>query len=134
LPKNFLKRGGKRRYDHRKNDVNEGSDVSSPLSRECIVCSYNTRGYERTANLLVESLHWNFYYCYRCGNWFKTHFKDRRLTFQVRDKKMIRALTWYYNSQVEAFENAPSIGEDLKTAWTKFKELCFKVSEKLPSD
>jgi hypothetical protein len=114
--------------DRSRNDSNnDDGNSSDSFSSECITCSFTGR---KTATLLVESLQWNFYYCYRCGNWFQRHFRMKHVAIPVKDKRMVRALNWYYNSQVEALDNAPRVTEQVRKAWNKFRDLYSKFYEK----
>jgi len=90
-------------FFNRKNGVEKESAESTVNSEaSCILCS--PRSENKTAKLLIVTGQWNFYYCYRCRQWFQAHFSSKEIVLPIRNQKIQTSLTWFWRSENELYE------------------------------
>jgi hypothetical protein len=62
-------------------------------STNCRICSsYESK---KTGRLMLSSCEWDFYYCYKCKNWFQVAERDNNISAPVRED-MVKTLNAYY--------------------------------------
>jgi len=66
---------------------------------QCVFCDIPE---EKTAELLYASPQWDYYYCYRCREWFKRLFGDSKTFLPVRSRTEVRRLTWIYTTRMRS--------------------------------
>ncbi len=82
--------------------------------RECPACARNT------ARLLLESVLYEFYYCYSCREWSKGRYPNPKTIFPVREIRLAKALTRFYVWRLESAYNVDLIGP-LHSLWRRLK-------------
>ncbi len=72
------------------------------------------------ARLLIESVSYEFYYCYGCREWSKGRYPNPKNIFLVRDVRLSKALTRFYVWKLESAYNMDLIGP-LHSIWRRLK-------------
>jgi late competence protein required for DNA uptake (superfamily II DNA/RNA helicase) len=66
----------------------------------CVRC---TSG-EKSAKLLLITGEWNFYYCYRCRRWSRSHYSSKNVLLPVESSRTEKSLTWFWRTERELME------------------------------
>jgi hypothetical protein len=88
----FSKRNRRTEPESRESPI--GSDVN------CANCSSGAK----SAKLLVVTGEWNFYYCYRCRHWSRSHDSSGTDLFPVGNTRTENSLTWFWRNEKELVE------------------------------
>jgi hypothetical protein len=81
---------------------NGKSKSTDPALQSEATCAHCTTG--KTAKLLLLTGAWNFYYCYRCRQWSRSHHSATGTLFPVEDKRTENSLMWYWRTETEIME------------------------------
>lgn len=65
-------------------------------------CAHCPQG--KTAKLLLITGEWNFYYCYRCRRWSRSHYTASALCTAVENSRIENSLTWFWRTETEIME------------------------------
>jgi len=97
-------------------------DYNEPL--ECRFCSsYSSGGALLTARHLLSTSNWEFFYCFKCKNWFRTPQRDQREIYLVKDKKLATALEYF----TQAPEMLQPINKEKKNQTSVMGRITFAI-------
>lgn len=87
---------------NRKEKANSGSQ--EPVLNSVTNCSICPSGL-KSAKLLIVTGQWNFYYCYRCRRWSRSHYSEEKEDLHpIEDARMQKSLTWFWMTESELME------------------------------
>jgi hypothetical protein len=79
--------------------------------RPCIICPPSRNS---SADLLIETNFWRFYYCPTGLHWFQASIHDDSVTQPITSKARIRALTLLYTEQQQQMHTLYTSGDSLR--------------------
>ena len=110
-------------------DEDGGHEADRRVKRPCIRCGAASNA---TAELLLQTDLWDFYYCPNCRHWFQVSANDPRLMYPVRRKGHERALNLLYAEKMQQLQSLYNTSDQLERLRRRltflFARLYLKVS------
>jgi hypothetical protein len=86
------------------------------------------RGSPQVAQSILLTATRNFFYCGNCQSWLLSEYGPPQIASQIFDKRLIRALNYYYLGQLEmASPLLPEVARALRGLYNKLQDFLVAI-------